>query len=379
MLLPFYRKGTKIMLSNHKLQVTLEEIKEISRIELALYSDKGKLLASTYEVEEDMEEAIRFFADSMAESQMLSGCHFFKVLIENELEYILLAKVTSEEAYMIGRLAVCQIRNMVSAYREQFDRNSFMQNVVLGNMLVVDMYNKAKKLHIEAAQRVVFIIEVSGKKDGVVMETVKNLFASTTRDFVTEVDEKSVILVKDVRDMDTDEELMELAKMLVDNLQTEAMVKVRTGFGNRVDLLQDIARSYQEAKMALEVGNIFYAENNTVSYSKLGIGRLIYQLPSSLCEMFLKEVFGEKIPDIFDEETTSTIHKFFENNLNISETARQLYVHRNTLVYRLERIEKVLGLDIRTFEDAMLFKIALMVISHMNYQKSLAEVQEEEQ
>lgn len=366
------------MLSNHKLQVTLEEIKEISRIELALYSDKGKLLASTYEEESDLEEAIRLFADSMAESQMLSGCHFFKVLIENELEYILLAKATSEEAYMIGRLAVCQIRNMVSAYREQYDRNSFMQNVVLGNMLVVDMYNKAKKLHIETAQRVVFVIEVSGKKDSIVMETVKNLFVSTTRDFVTEVDEKSVILVKDVRDMKEEEELLELAKMLVDNLHTEAMVKVRVGFGNRVDMLQDITRSYQEAKMALEVGSIFYAENDTVSYSKLGIGRLIYQLPTSLCEMFLKEVFGEKVPDGFDEETTVTIQKFFENNLNISETARQLYVHRNTLVYRLERIEKMLGLDIRTFEDAMLFKIALMVISHMNYQKSLTEVKEEE-
>lgn len=366
------------MLSNHKLQVTLEEIKEISRIELALYSDKGKLLASTYEEENDMEEAIRLFADSMAESQMLSGCHFFKVLIENELEYILLAKATSEEAYMIGRLAVCQIRNMVSAYREQYDRNSFMQNVVLGNMLVVDMYNKAKKLHIETAQRVVFIIEVSGKKDSIVMETVKNLFVSTTRDFVTEVDEKSVILVKDVRDIKEEEELLELAKMLVDNLHTEAMVKVRVGFGNRVDMLQDIARSYQEAKMALEVGRIFYAESDTVSYSKLGIGRLIYQLPLSLCEMFLKEVFGEKVPEGFDEETTVTIQKFFENNLNISETARQLYVHRNTLVYRLERIEKMLGLDIRTFEDAMLFKIALMVISHMNYQKSLTEVKEEE-
>lgn len=367
------------MLSNHKLQVTLEEIKEISRIDLALYSDKGKLLASTYQPEEELEEAISFFADSMAESQMLSGCHFFKIVIENELEYILLARASSEEAYMIGRLAACQIRNMVSAFREQFDRNSFMQNVVLGNMLVVDMYNKAKKLHIEAAQRVVFIIEVSGKKDGVVMETVKNLFAATTRDFITEVDEKSVILVKDVRDIDEDRELESLAEMIVDNLQTEAMVRVRVGYGNRVDLLQDIARSYQEAKMALEVGSIFYVEEHTISYANLGIGRLIYQIPISLCEMFLKEVFGEKIPDIFDEETTVTINKFFENNLNISETARQLYVHRNTLVYRLERIEKVLGLDIRTFEDAMLFKIALMVISHMNYQKSLLERETEEE
>ncbi len=366
------------MLSNHKLQVTLEEIKEISRIDLALYSDKGKLLASTYQTEEDLEDAIRLFADSMAESQMLSGCHFFKIVIENELEYILLARASSEEAYMIGRLAACQVRNMVSAFREQFDRNSFMQNVVLGNMLVVDMYNKAKKLHIEPAQRVVFIIEVSGKKDGAVIETVKNLFASTTRDFITEVDEKSVILVKDVRDMGSEKELESLAEMIVDNLQTEAMVRVRVSYGNRVDLLQDIARSYQEAKMALEVGNIFYVEEHTISYAKLGIGRLIYQIPISLCEMFLREVFGDKIPDIFDEETTITINKFFENNLNISETARQLYVHRNTLVYRLERIEKALGLDIRTFEDAMLFKIALMVISHMNYQKRLLQRDKEE-
>ena len=366
------------MLSNHKLQVTLEEIKEISRIDLALYSDKGKLLASTYQTEEDLEDAIRLFADSMAESQMLSGCHFFKIVIEHELEYILLARASSEEAYMIGRLAACQVRNMVSAFREQFDRNSFMQNVVLGNMLVVDMYNKAKKLHIEPAQRVVFIIEVSGKKDGAVIETVKNLFASTTRDFITEVDEKSVILVKDVRDMGSEKELESLAEMIVDNLQTEAMVRVRVSYGNRVDLLQDIARSYQEAKMALEVGNIFYVEGHTISYAKLGIGRLIYQIPISLCEMFLREVFGDKIPDIFDEETTITINKFFENNLNISETARQLYVHRNTLVYRLERIEKALGLDIRTFEDAMLFKIALMVISHMNYQKRLQQRDKEE-
>lgn len=360
------------MLSNHKLKVTLEEIKEISRVDLALYSEKGEMLASTYESVEDMGEAVCSFADSMAESQMLSGSHFFKVMIENELEYILLAHSGGEEAYMVGRLAVCQIRNIVSAYREQSDRNSFIQNVVLGNMLVVDVYNKAKKLHIETAPRVVFLIEVSGKKDSVVLETVKNLFVTASRDFVTEVDEKTVVLVKDVRDIESNEELGEMAKMLVDNIHAEAMVKVRVGYGNRVNVLPDIARSYQEAKMALEVGRIFYMDKDTISYGNLGIGRLIYQLPTSLCEMFLKEIFGEKIPDIHDEETMVTISKFFENNLNISETARQLYVHRNTLVYRLERIEKALGLDIRTFEDAMLFKIAMMVISHMDYQKSLS-------
>ncbi len=357
------------MLSNHKLQATLAEIKEIARIDLVLYNEKGKVAASTYEPEEDMSSIIVQFAQSMAESQTINQYHFFKITVDGQLEYILLEHMAGEEAYVIGKLAACQIRNLVTAYREQFDRNNFMQNLLLGNMLVVDMYNKAKKLHIEQAQRVVFLIDVDGKKDGAVMETVKNFFSVQTRDFVTEVDERCIILVKDVEDIDTEEELSELAEMIVANLHTEAMVPVRVGYGNRVDQLQDLCRSYQEARMALEVGRIFYADKESLSYSRLGIGRLIYQLPVSLCEMFLREVFGERIPDVFDEETTVTIQKFFDNNLNISETARQLYVHRNTLVYRLERIEKALGLDIRAFEDAMLFKIALMVMAHMNDQK----------
>lgn len=357
------------MISNHKIQTALEEIKEISKINLALYTEKGKQVAATFEPEQDMEYAVTSFAESMAESQMLAGCHFFKVFVEDELEYILLTKSSAEDAYLVGRLAVCQIRNLAAAYREQFDRNNFMQNILLGNMLVVDMYNKAQKLHIEQAERVVFVIDVENKKDSSAMELVKNLFVTKTRDFVTEVDEQNIILIKDVRDMKTDEELASMASMLVDNLHTEAMVRVRAGYGNRVNNLQDIAKSYQEAKMALEVGRIFYAEKETMAYRYLGIGRLIYQLPMSLCEMFIHEVFGEEVPDIFNEETTVTIQKFFENNLNISETARQLYVHRNTLVYRLERLEKTIGLDIRKFDDAMTFKIAMMVLAHMNYQR----------
>ena len=156
---------------------------------------------------------------------------------------------------------------------------------------------------------------------------------------------------------------------MVDSLQMEAMIRVRIGYGNVVEQIPDIAQSYQEAKLALEVGKVFYAERETISYGRLGIGRLIYQLPMSLCDMFIKEVFTDGLPDVFDEETMVTIQKFFDNNLNISETARQLYVHRNTLVYRLERLEKIIGLDIRKFEDAMTFKIALMVISHMESQK----------
>ncbi|MBQ8278375.1 MAG: helix-turn-helix domain-containing protein [Roseburia sp.] len=357
------------MISNHKIQVALDEMYDISKIDMAVYTEKGKLVAATFSPAEDMEEVVAAFADSMADSQMVADSYFFKIVVEEELEYVLVAHSSSEDTFMVGKLAACQIRNIASAYMEQFDRNNFMQNILLGNMLVVDMYNKAQKLHIEQSERVVYVIEIEGRKDTAVMETVKNLFVTKTRDFVTEIDEKSVILVKDCRDMKKEEDLLALASMIIDNMHAEAMVKVRVGFGNRVHNLQDIAKSYQEAKMALEVGRIFYVEKEIISYSLLGIGRLIYQLPMSLCEMFIKEVFTDGIPDVFDEETMVTIQKFFDNNLNISETARQLYVHRNTLVYRLERLEKIIGLDIRKFEDAMTFKIALMVISHMESQK----------
>ena len=236
-----------------------------------------------------------------------------------------------------------------------------MQNILLGNMLVVDMYNKAQKLHIEQAERVVFVIELEGKKDGTAIELVKNLFAAKTREFVTEVDEQSIVLIKDTREMGEDEDLASLASMIVDNMHAEAMVRVRGGYGNRVNNLQDIAKSYQEAKMALEVGKIFYVEKETIAYRYLGIGRLIYQLPMTLCETFLSEIFKKGSIESLDYETLFTIQKFFENNHNVSETSRKLFVHRNTLVYRLEKIRKLTGLDLREFDHAITFKVALMV------------------
>lgn len=244
-----------------------------------------------------------------------------------------------------------------------------MQNIILGNMLNVDIINRAKKLHIDNRPRAVYVIDTGKNSNEIVLELVKNLSNLKGGDFVVSVDEHSVVLVKDVGETDRlklESRLRETADSLVDNILTEAMIKVRVGYSNLNDALIKIADSFQEAKLALEVGRVFYAEKEVISYEKLGIGRLIYQLPMSLCEMFIREVFGENVPEILDdEEAMSTIAKFFENNLNISETARQLYVHRNTLVYRLERIEKAIGLDIRTFDDAMTFKIATMVLAHI--------------
>ena len=198
---------------------------------------------------------------------------------------------------------------------------------------------------------------------------MKSLFGGKSKDFITAVDEKSIIIVKELKDTDTFEDMNQTARMLVDMLNAEAMSQVRVSYGNPVSEIKSVSRSYKEAKMALEVGKIFYADKNVVPYNNLGIGRLIYQLPIPLCEMFMTEVFGENLPDTFDEETLTTINKFFENNLNVSETSRQLYVHRNTLVYRLEKLEKSTGLDIRKFDDALTFKIALMVSSYMDFMK----------
>lgn len=357
------------MISAQKIMNSLNEIKEITRLDLALFFTNGKVVANTMNIDARLEAVVGDFADSEAEQQTYMDYQFFKVNIEGETEYILVTSGSIENSFIIGQMAVCQIRNQILSKAESYDRNNFIQNVLLGNMLTVDLYGRAKRLHIEAKPRVTYVIDTGTKSTEMVMELVKNLSDLKSGDFVTSVDEHSVVLVKDVSYIekeDQEEELEGIAVSLRDNLHMEAMVKVRVGYGNVVTQIPDIAQSYQEAKMALEVGKVFYAGMDTISYAKLGIGRLIYQLPMSLCDMFIKEVFGDTIPDILeDEEAMSTINKFFENNLNISETARQLYVHRNTLVYRLERIEKAIGLDIRSFDDAMTFRIAIMVLAHI--------------
>ena len=257
------------------------------------------------------------------------------------------------------------------AYKERFDKDNFIKNLLLDNLLLVDIYNRAKKLHIETSvKRVVYIIETKYEKDANALETVRSLFAGKTKDFITAVDEKNIILVKEVKQGETQEDLERTANVILDMLNTEAMTKVHVAFGTVVGEIKEVSRSYKEAKMALDVGKIFYSDKNVIAYSRLGIGRLIYQLPIPLCKMFIKEIFDGKSPDEFDDETLSTINKFFENSLNVSETSRQLYIHRNTLVYRLDKLQKSTGLDLRVFEDAITFKIALMVVKYMKYMEN---------
>ena len=356
------------MISKERLRKTISEIKEITEQELILTDASGKALAATITADERLMVEARQFAERKAAYQEAYGYQYFRIEPENGSVYILLMEGDAQ-LRTVGRLAASQIKTLILSYEEQFDRNHFMQNILLGNLLTVDVYAKAKRLHIEAAPRVVYVIDTGDKNTEIALEMVRNLADVRTKDFVTSVDEHSFVLIKDVSQIEERKrktQLRMIADELVDHLQTEAMIKVRIGYGNVVGQLPELAQSFQEAKMALEVGQVFYAEWDTVSYARLGIGRLIYQLPVSLCRMYIHEVFGDTLPEILaDEEAMSTLQQFFANNLNISETARQLYVHRNTLVYRLERIEKSLGLRITGFDDAMTFRIAWMVLAYM--------------
>lgn len=356
------------MISNQILQSTIEGLKNIARIDLCVCDTDGNMLASTFGDPEIATDTIVNFTLSPADSQVVSGFQFFKVFDEHQLEYVMLAKGGSDDVYMVGKIAAFQVQNLLVAYKERFDKDNFVKNLLLDNLLLVDIYNRAKKLHIEvSAKRVVYVIETKNEKDVNALETVRSLFTGRVKDFITAVDEKNIIVVREVKPGETADDLEKTAQIMVDMLNTEAMSQVHVAYGTVVNELKEVSRSYKEAKMALDVGKIFFSNKNVVAYSKLGIGRLIYQLPIPLCRMFIREIFDGKSPDEFDDETLTTINKFFENSLNVSETSRQLYIHRNTLVYRLDKLQKSTGLDLRVFEDAITFKIALMVVKYMNY------------
>ena len=360
------------MISNLILQNAIEGIKEITKIELMLCGLEGNSVASTCDKNLVSEKDIVTFVDSHAETQQIDNKYLFKIYDDYHLEYVLVTAGQSGDMYMLGKMAVLQIQSLLVAYKERFDKDNFIKNLLLDNLLLVDIYNRAKKLHIETnARRVVYILETSQGKDYSTLENVKSVFAGKSGDFITAVDERSIIVIKELEEKDGAPELEEIAQSILCTLERDESDDMHVAYGTIIHELREVSRSYKEARMALDVGKIFFGDQDIIAYSSLGIGRLIYQLPIPLCKMFIREIFENKSPDEFDEETITTINKFFENSLNVSETSRQLYIHRNTLVYRLDKLQKSTGLDLRVFEDAITFKIALMVVQYMKYMETL--------
>ena len=265
------------------------------------------------------------------------------------------------------RILAVAMDNIKQYYDEKYDRGNFIKNVILDNILPGDIYLKSHELHFDSdVSRVCMLIKITDKNDVSAYEVLQNLFPDKNKDFIININETDIALVKEIKPNIDAHDIDKLAGSIVDTLSSEFYTHCMVGIGTVVDSIKDLARSFKEAQVALEVGKVFDTETTIVSYNNLGIARLIYQLPTTLCDMFLKEVFKRGSIDSLDHETLFTIQRFFENNLNVSETSRKLFVHRNTLVYRLEKIKKITGLDLREFEDAIVFKVALMVKKYLS-------------
>ena len=285
----------------------------------------------------------------------------------NVLEYAVFCSGDDELARTYCNLAYIALNDAKVFYEEKHDRGTFVKNIIMDNILPGDIYIRAKELHFATdAPRAVFLVRQLGRSDVATVDVLSGMFTDKLQDFVISINETDVAVVKQLTNEASAEELEKLARSIEDTLRNELFIKTVIGIGTVVTHLRELADAYKEAQTAIDVGKVFDTEKSIINYENLGIGRLIYQLPTTLCEIFLSEVFKKNSIDSLDQETLFTINKFFENNLNVSETSRKLFVHRNTLVYRLEKIKKLTGLDLRQFDHAIVFKVALMVRKYLS-------------
>lgn len=267
-------------------------------------------------------------------------------------------------------LALSQIRCLCAAYKEKYNKADFLKSLMTEGIPSYDVGDRAVRLHIDPEEKRVLFLLDARTIDDTLTEILKNLFPSRSKTYLVPMSENRISVLRPLKSGETAESMRQIARTIVDTLNMEALTHVQLSYSSVIDTLADLSSAFRETSLALQVGKLFYSEQTVFPYNELGIGRLIYQLPVSICERFLEEIFGKEIPEAFDDETTATINRFFQNNLNIAETSRQLHMHRNTLIYRLEQIQKRTGLDLRTFEDAMTFKIATMVINYLHTERN---------
>ena len=354
-------------MSNRLFQGIIFQMKDAVNRIIGVIDENGVVIACSElvkigEVRSGLREEFAFSNDAI-----ISGGYTYRPLgNSSRVEYSVFVEGDDKMAEKMCTLIAVSLNNIKNLYEEKYDKNALIKNIIMDNILPSDIYIKSKELRFNAeAERTVFLIKFHTKSDMVPYDMVQNLFPDKNKDNVISISEHDIVLVKEVKSTMEARDLEQIAKEISDTLSTEFYAQVSVGIGTIVDNIKDLARSYKEAVVALEVGKIFDNEKNINSYENLGIGRLIYQLPTTLCEMFLQEVFKKGSLESLDRETLSTIQSFFENNLNVSETSRKLFVHRNTLVYRLEKIRKITGLDLREFEHAITFKVALMVKKYL--------------
>ncbi len=356
-------------MSNSVFQSVIVQLKEISDRSFGVIDTEGCVVSCT-----DVSLLGERWADAAlkvgnaSEGIVTFGQKCFKAIVGNSnyYEYAVFCTGDDEAARSFCQLAYIALNDAKIFYEEKHDRGTFVKNIIMDNILPGDIYIRAKELHFSTdAPRAVFLIRQVGHGDVATVDVLSGMFSDKIQDFVLSINEMDIAVVKQVNANVTSEELEKMAATMEETLKNELRIKTVIGIGTIAEHLRELADSYKEAQTAIEVGKVFDTEKSIMHYENLGIGRLIYQLPTTLCEIFLSEVFKKNSIDSLDQETLFTINKFFENNLNVSETSRKLFVHRNTLVYRLEKIKKLTGLDLRQFDHAIVFKVALMVRKYL--------------
>jgi carbohydrate diacid regulator len=349
-------------------QSLVSQIKDIIEAEFGIADDTGLILGCSREARiGTILPAINEILGAKDAFVVINGVSFQKVYVKNKLEFIIFLDSPEESSRKYLSLIAVNVMNVKNYHEEKFDKSNFFKSIIMDNILPGDISLKAKELHLPfSACRIVFLIRTDRSKGGHLHEVAQSLFPNRLKDFVITLDDESTVLIKELKSADDYRDIDRTAKAIIDTLNTELMVKAQIGIGTVAENIRDIGRSFKEAQTALQIGSIFENEKSIINYNNLGIGRLIYQLPTTLCKLFLKEVFSEGSFESLDAETLFTIQKFFDNNLNVSETSRQLYVHRNTLVYRLDKIQKITGLDVRNFDDAIIFKVSMLVKRYLD-------------
>ena len=359
-------------MSNRLFQNVIHQMKAAVDRVIGVIDENGVIIACSElvkigEIKQGVRDELTYSTD-----MVVSGGYTYRPISSGaKNEYIVFMEGEDKMAEKMSKLLAVSLLNIKNLYDEKYDKGSFIKNIILDNILPSDIYIKSKELHFNTEElRIVFLIKFFGKTDMMPFEMLQNMFPDKSKDYVISVGEHDIVLVKDVKPGTEMKDIEKIATNISDTLSSEFYTKVNIGISTIVENLKDLARAYKESQIALEVGKVFETEKNIISYENLGIGRLIYQLPTTLCEMFLQEVFKRGSLESLDRETLMTIQCFFENNLNVSETSRKLFVHRNTLVYRLEKIRKITGLDIHEFENGMTFKVKLMVKKYLSSKPS---------
>ena len=304
-----------------------------------------------------------------SDSVLTSGVRTYKILgnSNTKFDYAVFVEECDEMAKVSCMMAAVAFNEAKTNYEEKHNKAAFLKNIISDNILPGDVYVRTKELHfVPDVPRALLLVRQVERADVSSVEVLQNLFPDKQHDFVISINETDMVVIKELPGGENPDEVKAIAENIENTLKNELQIKCIVGIGTTARHLRELADRYKEAQIAIDVGRVFESEKTIISYENLGIGRIIYQLPTTLCEMFLNEVFKKNPIETLDDDTLETINKFFENNLNVSETSRKLYVHRNTLVYRLEKIKKLTGLDLREFDDAIVFKVAMMVKQYLD-------------